>query len=525
MMRLLFLVLALGFNTTLFAQIYTTQVSSRGGNAHGIDTDTSGNLFFHEGARVLRFRPSIARLDTVFVAKTGLTGLALANRDSALFFTRADTVWSFRFSDRSIRPIWNGFEYPKIIRVQKKTGDIFAMEIGGDNGRAAAISRINPASGERTKIAGGRSNFPPENGYLNGAGDFALFNFPRPNGGGRLGCAIVFSLNEDTLFIGDLNNRCIRKLDIDARRVTTFAGPIPDSVRIGYRDGYRDFARFNQINGLEIDSAGNIYVADRGNFDNLPTNGNRVRKISPGGLVRTLAGNGRGQGMGTANNMDYIQNGIGTGALIGEMNQMVFSPNKDTLYIVLRQRIIKLRKRQTSLKLDTIPDLPLGYGNYPVSFTTNNVLPVELSLVESPVGISLANDSIDINIAGEEGNIVVKALQREDDDSTYTTFSTSNFSVFRTVETKLKTEFADRIRYYPVPAANNLTIQIQQAENQTLEIQLFNAQGKQMLVAALQLDNTGKAVVSTSNLQAGMYQMRVLYKNNIWSRKLLIVHE
>jgi|GEM_PF-2104092 len=524
-MRLLCFTVFFAFQFSVSAQIYTTQVTNRGANAHGIDTDSQGNLFFHENTRVLRFRPAISRLDTVFVARTGLTGLAIANQDTALYFTMADTIWSFRFADRSIRQIWSGFEYPKIIRVQKKTGYIFAMEIGGDNGRAAAISRINPATGERTKIAGGRSNFPPENGYLNGVGDFALFNFPRPNGGGRLGCAIVFSLNEDTLFIGDLNNRCIRKLDIDARRVTTFAGPIPDSVRIGYRDGYREFARFNQINGLEIDSAGNIYVADRGNFDNLPTNGNRIRKISPGGMVRTLAGNGRGQGMGAANNMDYVQNGIGTGALIGEMNQMVFSPNKDTLYVVLRQRIIKLRKRTTSLKLDTIPNLPLGYGKYPVTFSTNKVLPVEVSLLENPVGISLENDSIDININGEEGRVILQAFQQEDDDSTYNTFSSDTFLVFRVVDGRLVIRQQQMLALYPNPAHEQVTIQVGHTSQSTVEVVIFNKQGKQVLSTQAKPDQQGNVLLKTNGLHPGLYTIRLKIGKQVMQAQVLISHE
>lgn len=75
--------------------------------------------------------------------------------------------------------------------------------------------------------------------------------------------------------------------------VTTVAGTTK-----GFQDGAITSAQFNQPTGLCLDKAGNIYVADMGNY--------RVRKIGTDGQVTTLAGGtyGTHDGIGTAAQFD-----------------------------------------------------------------------------------------------------------------------------------------------------------------------------------------------------------------------------
>jgi len=88
------------------------------------------------------------------------------------------------------------------------------------------------------------------------------------------------AINDDgVIFIADAgNSNRIRKLMPDGS-VTTVAGSVE-----GYADGPGMQAAFNTPSGLALDSEGNLFVADTGN--------NRIRKISPAGLVSTVAGDG-----------------------------------------------------------------------------------------------------------------------------------------------------------------------------------------------------------------------------------------
>lgn len=79
-----------------------------------------------------------------------------------------------------------------------------------------------------------------------------------------------------------ISSNCVFKLDTNGI-VTRIAG----NSRTGYSpDGAPALtAEFFLASGLAIDPAGNLYIADVGNY--------RVRKVSPAGIVTTVAGNGR----------------------------------------------------------------------------------------------------------------------------------------------------------------------------------------------------------------------------------------
>ena len=105
-------------------------------------------------------------------------------------------------------------------------------------------------------------------GSADGTGVEARFNFPSgisTDGGGNL-------------YIADTFNSTIRKIDT-AGAVSTVAGTVAVT---GSTDGLGAAAQFNFPSGITVDAAGNLYVAD--------TLNNSIRKISPAGVVSTLAG-------------------------------------------------------------------------------------------------------------------------------------------------------------------------------------------------------------------------------------------
>src|SRR6185503_12614837 len=66
--------------------------------------------------------------------------------------------------------------------------------------------------------------------------------------------------------------------------VSVLAGSTSSPPVASFADGTGGAARFNSPQGVAVDSAGNVYVAERIN--------GRIRRVSPTGQVVTIAGTG-----------------------------------------------------------------------------------------------------------------------------------------------------------------------------------------------------------------------------------------
>jgi hypothetical protein len=144
------------------------------------------------------------------------------------------------------------------------------------------IRKITPA-GVVTTLAGtaGVSN------STDGTGAAARFNGPTS----------ITADSAGNLYVADTSNYTLRKIT-PAGVVTTLAGTAQVS---GSTDGTGTAASFSNLSGITIDSAGNLYVLDQSNCT--------IRKITPAGVVSTLAGTrgtaGAADGVGTAASFRY----------------------------------------------------------------------------------------------------------------------------------------------------------------------------------------------------------------------------
>ena len=130
-----------------------------------------------------------------------------------------------------------------------------------------SIRKVTP-SGQVTTIAGGSQ------GAADGTGPDAQFNTPY-----GIACG-----TDGAIYVADSGNHTIRKIS-PSGQVTTLAGAANVA---GTQNGNTSVARFKNPIGVDIDTGGNIYVADYGNW--------RIRKITPQGDVSNIAGSTQGYG-------------------------------------------------------------------------------------------------------------------------------------------------------------------------------------------------------------------------------------
>jgi sugar lactone lactonase YvrE len=135
-------------------------------------------------------------------------------------------------------------------------GNIYIADLGNN-----VIRKITAAGVVSTFAGNGTA------GFINGTGTSSEFNNPA-------GIAADVAGN---IYVADLGNNAIRKITA-AGVVTTLAGV----KTAGYVDATGTAAAFNHPNGVAVDAAGNVYVADQSN--------SAIRKITADGVVTTIAG-------------------------------------------------------------------------------------------------------------------------------------------------------------------------------------------------------------------------------------------
>jgi sugar lactone lactonase YvrE len=215
----------------------------------GVAVDKDGNVYVADwNNHRIRKVTSTGTVSTLAGSNAGLAGFGFAD----------NTGTAARFN------------YPYGLAVAA-SGDVFVAD--GFNHRIRKIT----SSGAVSTFAGSTD------GFNDATGTSAKFFYP-------MGVAIDAAGN---LYITDGNNYRIRKISADGV-VTTLAG----SGSGGFNDGAGAGAKFDFPRGIAVTASGDVFVAD--------WNNHRIRKITPAGVVSTVAGSQQGffDGTGTAAKFD-----------------------------------------------------------------------------------------------------------------------------------------------------------------------------------------------------------------------------
>lgn len=254
----------------------------------GIAVDTSGTLYVADTYNST-IRKVSAGVVTTLAGLAGTYGSVDANGTAALFYYPAGVVTD------SSGNIFVADLYNEVIRKITPAGTVTTLAgqaplLGNVEGTGSAARFRDPVSiavdaggtayvadmdnhSIRKITAGGTvstlAGMATQTGFVDGTGLSARFNNPS---------SLCFDSNGN-LYVGDGGNQAIRRITAGGT-VTTLAGGGVDIV--GSADGTGSAARFFFPNGVAADSAGNVYVADSDNHT--------IRKITPSGVVTTLAG-------------------------------------------------------------------------------------------------------------------------------------------------------------------------------------------------------------------------------------------
>jgi len=266
-------------------------------NPTGVAVSASGNLYISDenNHRIRKITPT-GLVTTIagsgnFSFSNGIRDAASFSRPSGISIDRSENLYVADIENNRIRKITmagvvttlagNTFsDGPSDVSTYYNPHGVAVDDAGNvyvADTRNSRIRKISP-EGVSSTIAGSIVN-----GYADGTGTNASFYGPS-------GVSLDSAGN---MYVADRTNHMIRKISTTGV-VTTFAGGY------GYSDGIGTNARFASPTSVAIDASGNVFVADSYN--------NRIRKITPAGLVTTIAGSGNAafaDGTGTAASFSY----------------------------------------------------------------------------------------------------------------------------------------------------------------------------------------------------------------------------
>ncbi len=263
--------LAVGLGSAVGQSIYTTPysiVTLAGGGAVGYNDGPGASANFATPQGV-----GVDSSGNVYVADTGndlIRAIPVSGPNSGSVGTFAGQP-AFQGSANGSATLTASFNSPSGVAVDS-ANNVYVADMG--NQEIRKISIPSGATSETVTTLAGTGTV----GHADGPGASATFANPT-------GIAVDSAGN---VYVADEGNNTIREIT-PAGVVSTIAGTGQTPRIVGHADGPGASAQFNQPEGIAVDSAGNLYVADSGN--------STIRKITPSGsgasttwTVSTLAG-------------------------------------------------------------------------------------------------------------------------------------------------------------------------------------------------------------------------------------------
>jgi len=259
--------------------------------SQGLAVDTDGNVYVADNLNYTIRKITPTGLVSTLAGRAGKSGSTDGLGSAAAFYSplgvavdAAGNTYVADTGSSAIRKITPGglvstlaggssasFDQPQGLALDG-AGNVYVADT-----RNHTIRKITPA-GQVSTLAGSTGL----KGSADGQGSTARFNAP----------AAVAVDADGNVYVADDQNATIRKIT-SSGLVSTLAGSVG---LYGSTDGQGSTARFGRPNGVAVDATGHVYVSDYWTA--------AIRKITPGGLVSTLAGDpwqgGSADGLGSA---------------------------------------------------------------------------------------------------------------------------------------------------------------------------------------------------------------------------------
>jgi hypothetical protein len=389
-----------------------------------------------------------------------------------------------------------------------RNGNYYVADILGHR-----IRKVTPA-GIITTVAGTGSSGSTGDG---GVATLAKLNNPT--------AVVVDSFGN--LYIADLDNKKIRKVDVVTGQIITIAG----TGVLGYNGDNISAtnAEIGAVQDIYMDKSGNLYLADQTNY--------RVRKINTSGIITTIAGSGGFSATGTgdggpATNATF--NWISTITVDDEGNVYIGDMNSATIRKVNTSGIITTIAGNGTYTYigDNIPVMSAQFS--PGRITSDRSKNLVIADKVNRRVYKIDNAGIFRCIAGNGtygfGDDGVEATATSTDFPAGVVYDTcGNLYIAESTNRRVRkvsfnpsciplgvqdmsTNNVGEVLLYPNPASGEITVE----GSGVTKVALCNVLGQ--VVYEMEYKKADKVMVDISHLPPGIYMVRV---NDVWVGKVV----